>query len=98
MRIRNRIMEHGTRSVVSIIVIHVLCSMFHVPGLSAQVPTDALILRGLDFERQSRFEDAANAFRQVLAREPTNPQGLLGAERTYAQIGRRDSIMALTTR
>lgn len=63
-----------------------------------QVPNDALILRGLDFERQNRHEDAANVFRQVLAREPANTQGMLGAERVFTQLGRRDSIMALTTR
>src|SRR3954462_12983333 len=64
----------------------------------AQVPADALILRGLDFERQGRNEDAVNAFKQVLAREPANSQALLGAERVYTQLGRRDSIMAMANR
>ncbi|MFI5279247.1 MAG: tetratricopeptide repeat protein, partial [Gemmatimonadales bacterium] len=63
-----------------------------------QVPNDVIIMRGLDFERQGRFEDAVAAFRQVLAREPANVQALLGAERGYAQLGRRDSTLALATR
>src|SRR5689334_16176826 len=72
----------------------VLCST----GAFAQVPNDVVIMRGLDFERQGRLEDAVAAFRQVLAREPANVQALLGAERAYAQLGRRDSTMALATR
>ncbi|MFI5213650.1 MAG: tetratricopeptide repeat protein [Gemmatimonadales bacterium] len=69
------------------------------PALAfAQVPNDVVIMRGLDFERQGRFEDAVAAFRQVLAREPANAQALLGAERAYAQLGRRDSTLALATR
>jgi tetratricopeptide (TPR) repeat protein len=70
-----------------------------VPAIAvAQVPSDVVIMRGLDFERQGRLEDAVAAFRQVLAREPANAQALLGAERAYAQLGRRDSTMALATR
>ncbi len=70
-----------------------------IPTLAlAQVPSDVVIMRGLDFERQGRFEDAVAAFRQVLAREPGNAQALLGAERAYAQLGRRDSTLALAMR
>src|SRR5260221_5358425 len=77
------------------------CSLLLVLGsvsASAQVPNDVIIMRGLDFERQGRLDDAVAAFRQVLAREPANVQALLGAERAYAQLGRRDSTMALATR
>src|SRR5260221_1589826 len=77
------------------------CSLLLVLGsvsASAQVPNDVIIMRGLDFERQGRLDDAVAAFRQVLAREPANIQALLGAERAYAQLGRRDSTMALAQR
>ncbi len=66
--------------------------------IAAQTPTDVMVARGLDFERQGRYDDAVNAFRQVLVREPANVQGLLGAERAYTQLGRRDSIMAIASR
>jgi tetratricopeptide (TPR) repeat protein len=75
-------------------VLLVICSS----AVTAQVPDDVIIMRGLDFERQGRLEDAIAAFRQVLAREPANAQALLGAERAYAQLGRRDSTMALAAR
>ncbi len=66
--------------------------------LSAQVSTEAILSRGLDFERQGRNDDALAAFRQVLAREPANATALLAAERAYTQTGRRDSIMAMAQR
>jgi tetratricopeptide (TPR) repeat protein len=69
-----------------------------VPARLAAQTGDAAIVRGLDFERQGRYEDASAAFRSVLAREPANPQALLGAERVYAQLGRRDSTRAMTRR
>jgi len=66
--------------------------------LSAQVPNDVVLLRALDFERQGRNDDAVAAFRQVLQRDPANAQALLGAERVYAQLNRRDSTLALAMR
>jgi tetratricopeptide (TPR) repeat protein len=73
----------------------VLCAA--VP-LAAQTPAELALARGLDFERQARFEDAVAAFRLVLAREPAHAQALLAAERVYAQLGRRDSAIALARR
>ena len=66
--------------------------------LAAQVPNDVVLLRALDFERQGRNDDAVAAFRQVLLRDPANAAALLGAERIYAQLNRRDSTLALATR
>src|SRR5579859_3932629 len=96
MRNRRKNIEHGTKSVW-------LCSMLFALSAIAtpahsQVPNDVIIMRGLDFERQGRLEEAVAAFRQVLAREPANAQALLGAERAYAQLGHRDSTMALAAR
>src|SRR5260221_10463037 len=91
---RVKSVEHGVRSICLCSMFYALCSV----SAFAQVPNDVIIMRGLDFERQGRFEDAVAAFRQVLAREPANAQALLGAERAYAQLGRRDSTMALATR
>jgi hypothetical protein len=56
------------------------------------------LLRAMDLERQNRYEEAGAAFRFVLAREPANLQALLGAERVYTQLGRRDSVLALVQR
>ncbi len=63
-------------------------------GAAAQDPLG----RAFDLERQSRHAEAAAAFRQVLARDPLNAPALLGAERVYTQLGRRDSILALVQR
>jgi tetratricopeptide (TPR) repeat protein len=78
-----------------------LGSIYLVPGsstLAAQTPTDAIVSRGLDLERQGRYDDAVAAFKLVLSREPTNAPALLGAERVLTQVGRRDSIMAMAQR
>ncbi len=63
-------------------------------GAAAQDPLG----RAFDLERQGRHAEAAGAFRQVLARDPLNAPALLGAERVYTQLGRRDSILALVQR
>jgi len=63
-------------------------------GALAQDP----LARALDLERQGRYEDAGAAFRLLVARDPLNPQGLLGVERVYAQVGRRDTILAVVGR
>ena len=65
---------------------------------AAQNPTDQALLRGLDFERQGRYDDALGAFRQVLGRDPANAQAMLGAERIYAQQNKRDSTLAMALR
>lgn len=65
------------------------------PALAAQ---QEVIGRAYELERQGRNADAAAAFRQVLARDPLNAPALLGAERVYTQLGRRDSIMAMVQR
>jgi len=54
--------------------------------------------RALDLERQGRYEEAGAAFRYIVARDPLNVQGLLGVERVYSQLGRRDTIMAVVGR
>ena len=52
----------------------------------------------MDFERQGRYDDALNAFRQVLTRDPASAQALLGSERIYVQQNKRDSTMAMALR
>lgn len=69
-----------------------------VLGLAAPVRAQEILARALDLERQGRWQDAATAFRTVLAREPTNGAALLGAERVYTALGQRDSIMAVVGR
>jgi tetratricopeptide (TPR) repeat protein len=54
--------------------------------------------RAVDLERQGRYAEAGAAFRSMLARDPVNVQGLLGVERVYTQLGRRDTIVAVVRR
>jgi len=56
------------------------------------------LVRAMELEEQGRFADAAAAFRAILAAEPANVGALLGAERTNAGIGRRDSTVVLARR
>lgn len=63
--------------------------------LSAQ--SDPLA-RAHELERLGRNQEAAAAFRQVLARNPSNSVALLGAERVMTALGERDSILALARR
>src|SRR5262245_43128268 len=95
---RKRAQPHSRAAAQCALVVFLLCACAAVRLLPAQVPNDALILRGLDFERQNRNEEAAAVFRQVLAREPANAQAMLGVERVYTALGKRDSIMAITGR
>lgn len=64
---------------------------------SAAAAQDPLA-RALDLERQGRLADAGTAFRGMLARDPVNAQGLLGVERVYTQLGRRDTVLAVVGR
>ncbi len=57
-----------------------------------------VIGRAFDLERQGRNAEAASAFRLVLARDPVHAPALLGAERVYTLLGRRDSILAMVQR
>jgi len=90
--------RRGGRAPRAALLLLVLGVLAGARALHAQAPTDLALLRGLDFERQGRYAEAVNAFREVLGREPANAQALLGAERTYAQLGRRDSTLALAVR
>lgn len=65
-----------------------------VPPTRAQVPLDS----AFDLEQQGRLPEAAAAFRGALLAEPWNLAALLGAERTYSQLGRRDTVVALARR
>lgn len=56
------------------------------------------LARAHELERQGRLEEAAAAFRQVLARAPANNIALLGAERVMTALGERDSLLALARR
>ena len=72
-----------------------LCALCALCLLTSAAGAQDVLARALDLERQGRLQEAADAFRVILAREPGNPAGLLGAERVYAQLGWRDSILPL---
>jgi tetratricopeptide (TPR) repeat protein len=56
------------------------------------------LARAMELEQAGRFAEAAEAYRAMLWAAPTDVAALLGAERTYAQAGRRDSAAALAWR
>ena len=66
------------------------------PGARAQ-QRDSLG-RALELEGEGRLPDAVAAYRALLAAQPANLLALLGAERVYAQLGRRDSTAELARR
>jgi Tfp pilus assembly protein PilF len=63
-------------------------------GVRAQTPQ----MLALELEEAGRLPEAAAAYRGVLAAQPANISALLGIERVYAQLGRRDSTVALARR
>ena len=69
--------------------------LFGVPA-AGQVP-DALA-RGMSHEEAERFREAAAAYREVLAAQPTSLSALLGLERAYASLGVTDSLLPVVER
>lgn len=65
--------------------------------LGAQGVT-GMLARAFDLEREQRWAEAAAAYGQVLAADPANVNAVLGAERVYTELGRRDSILAIVAR
>lgn len=65
---------------------------------AAPVRAQAALVQAFDLEQQGRYAEAGEAFRTVLLTEPANLAALLGAERAFAQIGLRDTVVALTCR
>ena len=61
-------------------------------GARAQQDSGAY-LQGQELESQDRYADAAAAYRQALAQQPTNVPAMLGLERVYAMLGRSDSLL-----
>jgi hypothetical protein len=55
-------------------------------------------LPALELEEAGRLPEAVEAYRGVLAAQPANLSALLGIERVYAQLGRRDSTVVLARR
>ena len=66
--------------------------------LAAPARAQDPLMRAFDLEQQGRFADAAAAYHAVLAERPADLGALLGAERVYAQLGQRDSTVALVRR
>jgi tetratricopeptide (TPR) repeat protein len=75
----------------------ILAALVLVVGAAPLFAQD-ILARGLDLERQGRLEEAADAFRVLLSRDPVNAAALLGIERVYDRLGRRDSTLALVRR
>lgn len=60
----------------------------------AQAPADTMVFyRAMDLEGEGKLREAAPLFRQAL-RSPVAVNALLGLERTYAQLGWADSLLA----
>lgn len=63
-------------------------------ALRAQAPADTMIFyRALDLEGAGKYREAAPLFRQAL-HSPAAVNALLGLERTYAELGWADSLLA----
>jgi tetratricopeptide (TPR) repeat protein len=60
---------------------------------AAQEDESPAVLRALDLENAGKFREAAQLFRAALRTSPT-AGALLGLERTYAELGMSDSLLA----
>ena len=67
-------------------------------ALAAPVRAQNPLGSALDLEQQGRMAEAAAAYRALLAERPADLGALLGAERAYDALGRRDSAVALARR
>jgi len=72
-----------------------LCAAAVVAGRAS---AQEALARAMDFEEAGRFAEAAEVYRVLLVAAPTDVAALLGAERAFAQTGRRDSTAALARR
>lgn len=64
-------------------------------GMSAQTPDSGAYVRAQTLEDANRYDAAAQAYREALARSPASVPAMLGLERVYAELGRSDSILPL---
>ena len=66
------------------------CVAFNATAQEDEPPT---VLRALDLENAGKYREAAQLFRAALRATPT-AGALLGLERTYAELGMSDSLLA----
>lgn len=67
-------------------------------GAAGSAAAQEALTRAMELEQAGRVAEAAEAYRMLLVAAPTDVAALLGAERAYAQSGRRDSSAALARR
>lgn len=65
----------------------------HADTTRAQEDESPAVMRALDLENAGKFREAAQLFRAALRTAPT-AGALLGLERTYAELGMSDSLLA----
>jgi hypothetical protein len=58
------------------------------------LPAQSAEARAQSLEEHEQWREAAAAYQEVLATQPTSLGGLLGLERVYDQLGIRDSILS----
>lgn len=85
-------MASSSRSARALLAAALALAALAPVALRAQDVSDAY-LRGQELESDNKFADAAAAYRQALARQPTLVPALLGLERVYAMLGRSDSLL-----
>ncbi len=65
-------------------------------SVAASIPLTAQRVDGLELERRGLYEQAVQAYRQVLETDPVNVTAWLGIERVLGQLGRLESLIRLT--
>jgi len=65
-------------------------------GVAAPLPTAAQRVDGLELERRGLYEQAFEAYRQVLETDPVNATAWLGIERVLGQLDRLETLIRLT--
>lgn len=86
-------MPRRRRTVARLGLVALLLVPLAASGAKAQEDEPPTVLRALDLENAGKYREAAQLFRAALRATPT-AGALLGLERTYAELGMSDSLLA----
>lgn len=86
-------MRRRRRTAADVALLALLLLPLAASGALAQEDEPPTVLRALDLESAGKYREAAQLFRAALRATPT-AGALLGLERTYAELGMSDSLLA----
>ena len=86
-------MRRRRRTAAQAGLLALLLTSFGALNVAAQEDEPPAVLRALDLENAGKYREAAQLFRAALRTTPT-AGALLGLERTYAELGMSDSLLA----